>query len=65
MISSLKINMQCVAGFIMLFFCSYSSVIAEQTIKIYADEISVDELDQKIIATGDAIAINENEIKIK
>jgi len=65
MILSLKINMQCIAGFIMLFFCSYSSVIAEQTIKIYADEINVDELDQRIVATGDAIAINENEIKIK
>ena len=61
-----KINMQYIAGFIILFFTySYSSVIAEQTIKIYADEINIDESDQKIVASGDAIAINENKIKIK
>ena len=61
-----RINKQYFVGFLVLFFiCSYSAVIAEQAIKIYADKISVDEIDQEITASGDAIAINENKIKIK
>ena len=61
-----KKNTHYIVGFIILFFiCSYGVVIAEQTIKIYADEINLDEIDQKITASGDAIAINENELKIK
>ncbi len=61
-----KISKQCIIVFILFFFLySYSSVIAEQTIKIYADKINVDNLGEGIIASGDAIAINQNNIKIK
>ena len=43
----------------------YNVINAEEKIKIYADEIRVNEVSQKVNATGDAIAINENNIKIK
>ena len=64
MLSFGRKNMQYIIVFIILFFiCSYSSGTAEQKIKIYADEINIAEVDQRIIASGDAIAINENKIK--
>ncbi|MDC3085891.1 hypothetical protein OA342_00955 [Pelagibacteraceae bacterium] len=59
-------NLEYIIVFIILFFIfSYSSGTAEQKIKIYADKINIDEVDQRIIASGDAIAINENKIKVK
>ena len=49
-------------GFFML---CYNAIKAEENIKIYADEIRVDEFNEEVIATGDAIAVNENNIKVK
>ena len=40
-------------------------VVAEQTLNIYADEISIDEANEKVMATGEAIVINESKTKIK
>ncbi len=48
-----------------VFMLCYNEIKAEEKIKIYADEIRVDEINEEIIAAGDAIAINENNIKIK
>ena len=50
---------------ILVFLLCYNVINAEEKIKIYADEIRVNEVSQKVNATGDAIAINENNIKIK
>ncbi len=43
----------------------YSIIYAEEKVKIYANEIKVDEINEKIKATGDAVAINKDNIKIK
>tara|TARA_A100001011_G_scaffold399625_1_gene509192 strand:+ start:933 stop:3020 length:2088 start_codon:yes stop_codon:yes gene_type:complete len=51
--------------FLILSLYINSNVVAEQTLNIYADEFSIDEANEKIIATGDAIVINENKTKIK
>tara|TARA_A100001015_G_scaffold42166_1_gene46190 strand:- start:525 stop:2537 length:2013 start_codon:yes stop_codon:yes gene_type:complete len=40
-------------------------ISAEEKIKIYADEIEVDEVNEKVKAAGDAVAINEDNIKIQ
>ena len=49
---------------IVLLLC-YNVISAEDKIKIFADEIKVDEIKEEVIATGEAIAINEDNIKIK
>ncbi len=43
----------------------YDVIYADEKIKIYADEIKVDEVNEKVKATGDAVAVNEDNIKIK
>ncbi len=43
----------------------YNVINADDKIKIYADEISVDEINEEVIAIGEAIAINEDDVKIK
>ena len=51
--------------FLILSLYHNHDVIAEQALNIYADEISIDEANEKIIATGEAIVINESKtIKI-
>ncbi len=50
---------------VVVFLLCYNVINAEEKIKIYADEIGVNEVSQKVNATGDAIAINENNVKIK
>ncbi len=49
---------------IVLLLC-YNVISAEEKIKIYANEIRVDEINEEVIATGEAIAINEENLKIK
>ena len=49
---------------IVLLLC-YNVISAEDKIKIFADEIKVDEIKEEVIATGEAIVINEDNIKIK
>ena len=49
---------------IILLLC-YNTIKAEEKIKIYADEIRVDEINEEIIANGQAIAVNEDNVKIK
>ena len=51
-------------SFIIFLLC-YNVINAEEKIKIYADEVRVDEVNEKVTATGDAVAINEDNIKIK
>ncbi len=48
-----------------IFLVCYNAIYAEEKIKIFADEIKVDEINETIKAAGDAIAINEDNIKIK
>ena len=48
-----------------IFLLCYNVINAEEKIKIYADEIKVDEIDQKVRAIGEAVAVNEDNIKIK
>ena len=48
---------------IFLFF--YNIINAEEKINIYANEIIVDEINEKVIAVGDAIAVNKNNVKIQ
>ncbi|MFL2900973.1 MAG: LPS-assembly protein LptD [Candidatus Pelagibacterales bacterium] len=43
----------------------YNVINAEEKIKIYADEVRVDELNEKVEATGDAVAVNDDDVKIK
>tara|TARA_Y200000002_G_scaffold365509_1_gene355526 strand:- start:3411 stop:5489 length:2079 start_codon:yes stop_codon:yes gene_type:complete len=50
---------------LIIFIHQYGHINADQAIKIYADKISIDEVNEKVNASGDAIAINENEFKIK
>ena len=38
---------------------------AEQTIQIYADGISIDKNNEKISAFGDAVAVNQDGVKVK
>ena len=49
---------------IFLLLC-YNVINAEEKIKIYADEVRVDEVNEKVTATGNAVAVNEDNIKIK
>ena len=49
---------------LILFLCNYNEIKADQKIKIYADEISVDQENEKISAFGNAVAINQNKVKI-
>ena len=49
---------------IVLLLC-YNVINADEKIKIYADQISVDEINEEVIAIGEAIAINEDDVKIK
>ncbi len=61
-----KINFSTIIILTLIFFLHiFSNLNAEQKIKIYADEISLDEINEIIKAKGNAIAINENIIKIK
>tara|TARA_B100000902_G_C27321895_1_gene925227 strand:- start:3232 stop:5319 length:2088 start_codon:yes stop_codon:yes gene_type:complete len=48
-----------------VFLLCYNVIYAEEKIKIYADEIEIDEINEKVKATGKAVAINEDNIKIK
>ena len=50
---------------IIVFLICYNVINAEEKIKIYADEIKVDEISKNVKATGDAIAISDDNIKIK
>ena len=50
---------------LVVFLLCYNVINAEEKIKIYADEVRVDEVNEKVTATGDAVAINEDSIKIK
>ena len=50
---------------LIIFLLCYNVINAEEKIKIYADEVRVDEVNEKVTATGDAVAINEDNIKIK
>ena len=49
---------------IVLLLC-YNVINADEKIKIYADKISVDDINEEVIAIGEAIAINEDDVKIK
>ena len=49
---------------IIFLFC-YNVIYAAEKIKIYADEIKVDQYNEKIKATGNAVAVNEDDVKIK
>ena len=49
---------------VILLLC-YNVINAEEKIKIYADEVRVDEVNEKVTATGNAVAVNEDNIKIK
>ena len=49
---------------IVFLFC-YNVIYAEEKIKIYADEIKVDQNNEKVKATGNAVAVNEDNVKIK
>ena len=49
---------------VVLLLC-YNVINAEEKIKIYADEVRVDEVNEKVTATGNAVAVNEDNIKIK
>ena len=44
---------------------SNHKIKAEQTIQIYADGISIDKNNEKISAFGDAVAVNQDGIKVK
>ena len=50
---------------VVVFLLCYNVIYAEEKIKIYADEIEIDEINEKVKATGKAVAINEDNIKIK
>ncbi len=50
---------------VFVFLLCYNAIYAEEKIKIYADEIKVDEINEIVKATGDAVAVNEDNIKIK
>ncbi len=65
--NSTQINKIFLAIFISLvaFFHCYNEIIAEEKIKVYADEIKVDEINENVKATGDAVAINDDNVKIK
>ena len=49
---------------LILLLCNYVEIKADQEIKIYADEISIDQENEKISAFGNAIAINQNKVRI-
>ena len=49
---------------VVVFFLGYNAIYADEKIKIYADEIKVDEINNKVKATGDAIAINDDNLRI-
>ncbi len=50
---------------VIVFLLCYNVINAEEKVKIYADEIKVDETNNKVRASGEAVAINEDDIKIK
>ena len=50
---------------VIVFLLCYNVINAEEKVKIYADEIKVDETNNKVRASGEAVAINEDNIKIK
>ena len=61
-----NINLYSTVLIISIFFLVYLEKIkADEEVKIISDQISIDEFNEKIIASGDAIAINENNIKLK
>ena len=63
----MQINITFLAFFIsvFVFLLSYNAIYAEEKIKIYANEVKVDEFNETVEATGDAVAINEDNIRIK
>ena len=50
---------------LVVFLLCYNVINAEEKIKIYADEFRIDEVNEKVTATGNAVAVNEDNIKIK
>tara|TARA_A100001011_G_scaffold309050_1_gene324976 strand:- start:2236 stop:4323 length:2088 start_codon:yes stop_codon:yes gene_type:complete len=52
-----------ISFFALLFY--YGKTYAEQKINIYADEIKIDKIGETVSATGDAVAINESNVRIK
>ncbi len=50
---------------VIVYLLCYNIIKAEEKIKIYADKIRVDEINEEVIATGEAIAVNEDNVKIK
>ena len=50
---------------LVVFFLCYNVINAEEKIKIFADEVRVDKANEKVTATGNAVAVNEDDIKIK
>ena len=48
-----------------IFLLCYNAISAEEKIEIYADEIKVDKINEEVTATGEAIAINNDNLKIK
>ena len=49
---------------LVVFFLCYNVINAEEKIKIYADEVRVDEVNEKVTATGNAIAVNEDNLAL-
>ena len=47
------------------FLLCYTVINAEEKVRIYADEIQINEISKKVKATGEAVAINKDNIKIK
>ncbi len=50
---------------LVIFLLCYDVINAEEKIKIFADEIEIDEMNERVKASGDAVAINEDNVKIK
>ncbi len=50
---------------VIIYLLCYNIIKADEQIKIYADEIRVDEINEEVIAIGEAIAVNEDNVKIK
>ncbi len=64
LISKININILSILSCLLLLYFNYN-INADQTIKIYADEISVDKNNEQINASGEAIAVSENNLKLK
>ncbi len=47
------------------FLLCYSVINAEEKVRIYADEVQIDEINKKVKASGEAIAISKDNVKIK